>query len=121
MLNQVDVSFENVRELLDMSQHKLVVFAFWSERSEPSKQLLQTLSAISQDHPQHLVLAKVNCDLDQELAMQFGVRSLPTTMLIQHGQPVDGFAGVAVPGAGDQHLGRDLAETVDDALGAEVW
>jgi putative thioredoxin len=93
LLNQVEVSFENVRELLDMSQHKLVVFAFWSERSEPSKQLLQTLSAISQDHPQHLVLAKVNCDLDQELAMQFGVRSLPTTMFIQNGQPVDGFAG----------------------------
>lgn len=93
MLNQVEVSFENVRELLDMSQHKLVVFAFWSERSEPSKQLLHTLSAISQDHPQHLVLAKVNCDLDQELAMQFGVRSLPTTMFIQNGQPVDGFAG----------------------------
>lgn len=93
MLNQVDVSFENVRELLDLSQQKLVVFAFWSERSEPSKQLLQTLISISQGHPQHLVLAKVNCDLDQELAMQFGVRSLPTTMLIQHGQPVDGFAG----------------------------
>lgn len=94
LLNQVEVSFENVRELLDMSQHKLVVFAFWSERSEPSKQLLQTLSSICQDHPQHLVLAKVNCDLDQELAMQFGVRSLPTTMFIQNGQPVDGFAAV---------------------------
>jgi putative thioredoxin len=93
LLNQVDVSFENVRELLELSQRKLVVFAFWSERSEPSKQLLQTLSTICQEYPQHLVLAKVNCDLDQELAMQFGVRSLPTTMLIQNGQPVDGFAG----------------------------
>ena len=93
MLNLVDVSFENVREMLELSQRKLVVFAFWSERSEPSKQLLQTLGAIIQEHPQHVVLAKVNCDLDQELAMQFGVRSLPTTMLIQNGQPVDGFAG----------------------------
>jgi putative thioredoxin len=93
LLNLVDVSFENVREMLELSQRKLVVFAFWSERSEPSKQLLQTLSAIIQEHPQHVVLAKVNCDLDQELAMQFGVRSLPTTMLIQNGQPVDGFAG----------------------------
>jgi putative thioredoxin len=36
----------------------------------------------------------VNCDADQQLAMQFGVRSLPTVMFIQHGQPVDGFAGV---------------------------
>ncbi|MBU1438478.1 MAG: tetratricopeptide repeat protein [Gammaproteobacteria bacterium] len=93
LLNQVDVSFENVRELLDLSQHKLVVFAFWSDRSEPSKQLLQTLASICSEHPAHLALAKVNCDLDQELAAQFGVRSLPTAMFIQNGQPVDGFAG----------------------------
>jgi hypothetical protein len=33
---------------------------------------------------------------------------------------VDVFAGVAVAGAGDQHFGFDLAETVDHALGAEV-
>lgn len=30
--------------------------------------------------------------------MQFGVRSLPTTMMIQNGQPVDGFAGVETEG-----------------------
>jgi len=104
LLNQVEVSFENVRELLEMSQHKLVVFAFWSERSEPSKQLLQTLSSICQGHPQHLVLAKVNCDLDQELAMQFGVRSLPTTLFIQQGQPVDGFAGAETEAQIQQRL-----------------
>ena len=98
LVNQVDVNFDNVRELLALSSQQLVIFAFWSERSEPSKELLQHLAAVCQEYPQHLMLAKVNCDLDQELAMQFGVRSLPTTMMIQNGQPVDGFAGVETEG-----------------------
>ncbi len=92
-MNQVAAGFENVRDLLALSQQKLVIFAFWSERAEQSKMLLQVLSAISTAYPEQLVLATVNCDLEQELAMQFGVRSVPTTLFIQNGQPVDGFAG----------------------------
>lgn len=92
-MNQVAAGFENVRDLLALSQQKLVIFAFWSERAEQSKMLLQVLSGISSAYPEQLVLATVNCDLEQELAMQFGVRSVPTTLFIQNGQPVDGFAG----------------------------
>lgn len=92
-MNQVAAGFENVRDLLALSQQKLVIFAFWSERAEQSKMLLQLLSGISTAYPEQLVLATVNCDLEQELAMQFGVRSVPTTLFIQNGQPVDGFAG----------------------------
>jgi putative thioredoxin len=39
------------------------------------------------------LLAKVNADEQQMIAQQFGVRSLPTVMIMQNGQPVDGFAG----------------------------
>lgn len=94
LINQVDVSFQNVRELLELSQQKLIMFGFWAQWDEPSVQLLPVLEKIAGDYPEHLVLAKVNCDTEQQLAMQFGVRSLPTVLFIQNGQPIDGFAGV---------------------------
>lgn len=94
LTNQVNVSFDNVRELLDLSQQKLVIFDFWAEGYEPSAQLTSTLQHIVADYPEHLVLARVNCSVEQQLAMQFGVRSLPTVLFIKNGQPVDGFAQV---------------------------
>lgn len=94
MVEPIAVNFENVRDILAQSQQQLVLFAFWSERSEQSKQQLQLCHSVCREYPEQLLLASVNCDQDQELAMQFGVRSLPTVMFIQQGQPVDGFAGL---------------------------
>lgn len=112
-MNQVAAGFENVRDLLALSQQKLVIFAFWSERAEQSKMLLQVLSAISTAYPEQLVLATVNCDLEQELAMQFGVRSVPTTLFIQNGQPVDGFAGAETEAQIRQRLQPYLPKAED--------
>lgn len=92
--NQVDVSLHNVRELLDLSQQKLIIFEFWAPWSEESAPLNTALAAVAGEYPQHLVLARVNCDAEQQLAMHFGVRSLPTVLFIKEGQPVDGFAGL---------------------------
>ena len=90
----VDVTLNNAREVLDASMQKLVLFQFWSARSEGCMQLSPVLERIVQQYPQQLLLAKVDCDQQPDLAMQFGVQSLPTVMMIKQGRPVDGFAGV---------------------------
>lgn len=89
----VDVSLMNAREVLDRSLQQLVIFQFWSARSALCQQLSPVLEKIVRQYPEQLCLAKVNCDQEQDLAMQFGVQSLPTVMLIKEGRPVDGFAG----------------------------
>jgi putative thioredoxin len=90
----VEVSLENAREVLELSKSKLVLFQFHSARSEGCQQLSPILTKIVQTYPQQLVLARVDCDQQQDLAMQFGVQQLPTVMLIKDGRPVDGFSGV---------------------------
>ena len=90
----VEVTLQNAREVLEQSNTQLVLFQFHSARSEGCQQLTPILKKIVQQHPKQLLLARVDCDQQQDLAMQFGVQSLPTVMLIKDGRPVDGFAGV---------------------------
>tara|TARA_Y100001937_G_C7092704_1_gene318545 strand:- start:635 stop:1420 length:786 start_codon:yes stop_codon:yes gene_type:complete len=95
---------------------KLVLFQFWSARSEGCKQLSPVLERIVQQYPQQLLLARVDCDKEQDLAMQFGVQSLPTVMFIKQGRPVDGFAGVETEQAIRTKLAAYLPKPEDDLL-----
>ncbi|HAQ24557.1 MAG TPA: co-chaperone YbbN, partial [Pseudomonas sp.] len=66
---------------------------FWAEWCAPCKALMPVLAKITEEYQGELLLAKVNCDIEQEVVARFGVRSLPTVVLFKDGQPVDGFAG----------------------------
>lgn len=117
MLNPiVDVSLMNAREVLERSQQQLVLFQFWSARSAACQQLSPVLEKIVQLYPQQLCLAKVNCDTEQDLAMQFGVQSIPTVMMIKDGRPVDGFAGVETEQQILQRLSAYLPKPEDSLI-----
>lgn len=95
MSNIVNVTLENFQQvLLEGSKEKLVVIDFWADWCEPCKQLMPVLDKLAMEFSEQIILAKINCDEQQELAGQFGVRNLPTVALMKDGQPVDGFAGV---------------------------
>lgn len=112
----VDVSINNAREVLDASMQKLVLFQFWSARSEGCTQLSPVLEKIVRQYPNQLLLARVDCDNEPDLAMQFGVQSLPTVMMIKQGRPVDGFAGVETEQAILAKLAAYLPKPEDDLL-----
>lgn len=93
--NIVNITIENIQqELLEASKHKLVLIDFWADWCEPCKQLMPVLEKLAFEFADNLVLAKINCDEQQQIAMQFGVKSLPTVVVFKDGQPIDGFAGV---------------------------
>jgi putative thioredoxin len=84
-------SFEQL--VIENSFHKPVLVDFWAEWCAPCKALMPLLAKIAEGYQGELLLAKVNCDVEQDIVMRFGIRSLPTVVLFKNGQPVDGFAG----------------------------
>lgn len=90
----VTIDESNAAQLLIEESHKRpVVVDFWADWCEPCKVLMPLLEKIANEYQGAFLLAKVNADEQQGITQQFGVRSLPTVMIIQNGQPVDGFTG----------------------------
>ena len=90
----VNVSMANAKQMLiDESFQRPVVIDFWAEWCAPCKTLMPMLEKLANEYAGQFLLAKVNCDEEQQIAQQFGVRNLPTVMIVKDGQPVDGFVG----------------------------
>jgi putative thioredoxin len=81
------------RLLIEESHQRPVVVDFWADWCEPCKVLMPLLEKIAHEYQGAFLLAKVNADEQGMISQQFGVRSLPTVMVVQNGQPVDGFVG----------------------------
>ncbi|HEY4468223.1 MAG TPA: co-chaperone YbbN [Klebsiella sp.] len=91
--NIVNITEANLHQTLQQSATTPVLFYFWSARSQHCEQLTPVLESLATQYNGLFTLAKVDCDAEQMLASQFGLRAIPTVYLFQNGQPVDGFEG----------------------------
>lgn len=92
--NTVPLTLENFRPVMvEESAQKLVVVYFWAQWDEPSIGQMEVINRFVSQYPNDILLATVNCDEQAEIVQQFGVKGLPTTILVKDGQPVDGFSG----------------------------
>ena len=113
----VNIDETNAAQLLiDESHKRPVVVDFWADWCEPCKVLMPLLEKIADEYQGAFLLAKVNADEQQMISQQFGVRSLPTVMVIQDGQPVDGFAGAQPEAQVREMLGKYLPKPWDGLL-----
>lgn len=82
------------QEVIAKSKQIPVLVDFWADWCAPCKQLMPVLHQLVESLNGSVHLATVDTDTEQELAMQFGIRSLPTVALFQNGEMVDQFMGV---------------------------
>ena len=115
MNTSVDVTLENFQQvILHDSQQCLVMIEFWAEGYAPSQEIAPVLAKIAAKYPDTLIHARVDCQTQSEIVQQFGVRGLPTVILVKDGQPVDGFAGPQDEAQIVELLSKHLPKVEDD-------
>ena len=94
---------ENIHEFTDQSFETEVVQAdlpvlidFWAVWCGPCKAIAPTIEEIADDYTGKVKVGKLNVDQNQNTAMQYGVRSIPTLLIMKSGEVVSQIVG-AVP------------------------
>lgn len=93
IFDATDATFGNV---LELSRTVPVVVDLWAEWCEPCKQLSPVLESVVTELAGRVVLAKVDIDVNPQLAQSFRAQSIPMVVALVAGQPVPLFNG-AVP------------------------
>jgi len=89
-----DATFET--EVLKSSEP--VVVDFWAEWCGPCKMIAPALEEISNEMEGKVKIAKINIDENQNMAMKYGVRSIPMLIMFKDGEPMAQQVGAAPKG-----------------------
>ena len=76
-----------------LQEDKLLVVDFYATWCGPCKKLSPTLDEVSEELGEQVNLVKVDVDESEDLAMNYGIRSVPTVLFFKNGQQVDKFVG----------------------------
>ena len=115
MINVTTANFET--EVIEASMTTAVLVDFWAPWCGPCKVIGPLLEKIETEYAGRFKLVKIDSDQEQQLAQAFGIRSIPTCVLLKNGQPVDGFMGALPEGQIKAFLDKHLpaAEEVEAA------
>jgi thioredoxin 1 len=101
-----------------VQDNAFVVVDFWAPWCGPCRTFAPTYEKVSDDHDD-IVFAKVNTQDEQDLAAEFGIRSIPTLMIFR-----DQIIIYSQPGALPENALRDLlakaAELNMDEVRAQI-
>ncbi|WP_448548859.1 co-chaperone YbbN [Thalassotalea fusca] len=92
--NTIALTLENFQQVvLEESKSKLVFVDFWADQVPESVELRDKLAVALAPFESEFVLATVDCQSQQQIAMQFGIQGLPTAVVVKDGQPIDAVSG----------------------------
>ena len=71
-----------------LKKHSLVLVDFFADWCGPCKMVAPAIEEVSKAYKEQVVVAKVDIDQENELAMRYGIQSIPTVILFKDGEMV---------------------------------
>jgi thioredoxin 1 len=88
----IELTKDNFNETI---KEGVSVVDFWAPWCGPCRMIAPIIDELAQDYEGRAKICKVNTDEEPEIAMQFGIRSIPTILFFKDGQIVDQMIGAA--------------------------
>jgi putative thioredoxin len=101
--------------VIERSRTTPVVVDFWAPWCGPCRALAPVLERLVARHDGMLLLAKVNTDEEQGLAVRYGINALPTVVAFRDGKPVLSFEGLLPENQLADFLARVLPTEADQS------
>ncbi len=90
---EIEITTANFAEYKDGAMP--LVVDLWAPWCGPCRALAPTIDALAQEYDGRVVIGKCNIDEYDDIAIDYGVRNIPTLLFFRNGELVDRFVGAA--------------------------
>lgn len=87
----IELNDENFKEAI--RKYPLLVVDFWAEWCGPCHMIAPIIEELAREYKGKIVFGKLNVDLNNATAMEYGIMSIPTLLIFKNGKLVDQIIG----------------------------
>ena len=88
----LQITDESFRELI--TGDKPVVVDFWAEWCGPCRMIGPVIEELAEEYEDKAIIGKMNVDENDDIPVEYGIRSIPTVLFFKNGVLMDKHIGV---------------------------
>jgi thioredoxin 1 len=92
-----------------LNSGSVTVVDFWAQWCGPCRAIAPIIEELADEYAGSALIGKVDVDANQELAMQYSIRSIPTILILKDGEVVEKHVGAITKPALQAKINKHLA------------